>query len=509
MSRDKINTLRVGGVDYDIEDKRIGETPLVERMTYEDEKGLESGIYNKERYDAFREKYPNRVYLERYKEVDGVKHEYIYNKVALTDKAESPEDFDTEDAGYYLDSVPLRLGGRQKDGPEWYRNGHIRVPALSVDEFPTQSDAKGFAIGSIYADSAVQRNNERRLHKVAETIDDKCLAVESVAGNSSYLKFYTDDDSGFGDYIFQASLWWDGTNATGGDIEVFLDDSNDNRGFLFYVTHDFVGRLRIGSDTFRVDMKPYMPFKKWVNLRIEFINGVSTKVYVDDTFVIGAGAVTLEGVFASVQFVASKAFEGRVALANVALSTNITPNLPSEDYFDYDEYIEIPTSIELGRRGMIRSNTADVWGIEQCEDFTGEGEYVVVNKKYLRKLLGSAGSSGGKLYRHIISLSIPPSDWVNLTAVYYSSSNTPLTIQSLYSDITRDLHILSGESNNDMDYINMYPIVRMSYAGNYDKKLTIMHRLDSSPINDEIVLSLTLDEMENMFPTFTDTVTEV
>ncbi len=499
----KINQITVDGVTYDVQDMTA--TP---RMLVDDKEGLESGVYDKTRYDAFRAKYPNRVYLERYKEVDGVEHEYIYNKVALTGTTETPEDFDTGEEGYHLDSVPLRLGGGQEGGDTWYRDGHIRVPALSVDEFPTKDDAKGFAIGRVYADSAILRNNARRLVKSADTLDDKCLAVESTNGVSSYLKFHLSNSASFTNVVFQTALWWDGTNATGGDIEFFLDDNNGNRGFLFYVKHDLVGMFSAGGNSKQVDMKPYMPFNKWVNLRIEFKDSESTKIYVDDTLVIEAGAGTLGGISSYVQFVASKAFEGKIALANVALIiTNDEPNLTNDDYFDLDGYTSLPTSISDGERGIIRSATSDVWSVKECENFTGEGEYVVVNKKYLKKMLENAGSSGGgKLYLHSIYINAADYDYgveseSQAYISFYSTSPDPInTFEKAVNNATliKNANLLYGYYNPSerhrvryLDFtsenlkVYYYPNENNYYNENYQYDPTL-HMIDISDTVTEV-----------------------
>ena len=113
-------------------------------------------------------------------------------------------------------------------------------------------------------------------------------------------------------------------------------------------------------------------------------------------------------------------------------------------------------------------------------------------------------SATRKVYRHYISVYVPPSDWVNLYAIYYSTDSTPLTEADLVSEKVKHFHILpESNTNPNSDYVDLYPVSKITYGNN---KLYIYQRTSYAPIVDELVGSFTVDDLAYCV---TDTVTEV
>lgn len=437
----KVNQINIGSEIFDIEDKRIDEGEVPERMLEVDKRGLESGDYNKDQYDAFREKFPNRVYLEKYnKYPDGSEVERIYNKVALTAYPDPPEDFDEGDKGYMLESVPTRCGGGFPDSDTAYQKGHIRVPALSIDEFPTEDDAQSFAITRTYADSAIIRHNIRKTIKKADTLDDKCIGVNTTKNVSSSLSFYSDNaNSKYS--IFKCSVWRDFSTSTSGSFEITLNDTSGN--ILFYAIifpyNTWLSYLsRPSGKRVYFDAKVHMPYGQWSNIYIEYnatTGSPYAKLYINEELV-----ATLDGTSTDIGTTSNQIYMtvtnsmdlvGKVALANIAfLTANSATALTSDNYFDLDNYTEIPTSDSSTGKKIIRNGAADVWSIAECEDFTGEGEYVVVNKKYLRKMLENIGAvDTRKKYKHNLYFTMYAGaiDMMDVDITIVTFDETPIT----------------------------------------------------------------------------------
>lgn len=444
----------------------ISPDDFVARMPAIDRKYIERGLVDETRYNAFREKHPNRIYVERYK--DG--EEYVYNKIALTGTPEPPEDFDKEDAGYMLDSIPMRLGGGEKDGEFAFRKGHIRVPHLSADEFPTEQEAGGFAIPRIYADTAILRNNTKRSIKKADTLDDKCLCVNSRENVSSNVSFYSGNNE-HAYCVFKTALWWDCANATGGDIEFILYDITKTLQFLCVIRPNLTGYIGKASSTGNkvdFDLKNILSFGKWAKIRIEYASSV--RLYVNDFMIADTTLVNTTTNTLYMQVVSSKAISGNIALANVAFLTSAKKaNVKGNHYFDLDNYTDIPTSDSSTGKKIIRWGD-DVWHIEECEEFTGEGEFVVVNKKYLRKMLENVGGGGTntKMYRHRICMSFEceATHWGKIYCDILSSDSTHInTFDALYANADK----LSSATN-----ITTEDLTTSDYgSGGFDDECTI------------------------------------
>lgn len=410
----------------------ISPDDFVARMPAIDRKYIERGLVDETRYNAFREKHPNRIYVERYK--DG--EEYVYNKIALTGTPEPPEDFDKEDAGYMLDSIPMRLGGGEKDGEFAFRKGHIRVPHLSADEFPTEQEAGGFAIPRIYADTAILRNNTKRSIKKADTLDDKCLCVNSRENVSSNVSFYSGNNE-HAYCVFKTALWWDCANAKGGDIEFILYDITKTLLFLCVIRPNLTGYIGKASSTGNkvdFDLKNILSFGKWAKIRIEYASSV--RLYVNDFMIADTTLVNTTTNSLYMQVVSSKAISGNIALANVAFLTSAKKaNVKGNHYFDLDNYTDIPTSDSSTGKKIIRWGD-DVWHIEECEEFTGEGEFVVVNKKYLRKMLENVGGGGTntKMYRHELRFDYMVETAFDFSATisFISTDSTPIDSYDMF-----------------------------------------------------------------------------
>lgn len=457
----------------------LNKDTVVERMLEVDKRGLESGDYNKEQYDTFRAKFPNRVYLEKYnKYADGSEVERIYNKVALTAMPEAPWDFDEGDYGYRLESVPLRLGGGKPTDPGAYQEGHIRVPKLSKSEFPKEEDAKTFAITKVYADSAIVEGYQVPLIKSGYTLDDKCICVESKSGVYSSISTYGDNPN-TGYVAFEAAVWCDFSNNTSGNIEFFGYDRSHNRGLFFYIGYDLKVHVQTSNGYSSFDARNYIRSKEWFKLRVEMVSGASIKIFINDELMIQTVAGTFAGQNIYMLIGLTSAFVGKIALANVAfLTASSRRELSDENYYNLDEYTNLTTTVptQTTRKVIVRSDTTDVWNVEDYETFTDDDGYVLVNKKYLRKMLENAGggSSGGasKIYKHTVTF-----NWCCEAAYYFaaiisfnSTDSTPINTQTQFlknAEKIKTAEIVTVSSfyyEDIMDEVDYYEVVSIEVS---------------------------------------------
>lgn len=486
----KINEITVGGVTYDIQDKNASPQSFAERMLEVDKRGLESGDYNKEQYDAFRQKYPNRVYLEKYnKYADGSEVERIYNKVALTAMPEAPWDFDEGDYGYRLESVPLRLGGGKPTDAGAYQEGHIRVPKLSKSEFPKEEDAKTFAITKVYADSAIVEGYQVPLIKSGCTLDDKCICVDSKNGVYSSVSIYS-GNSNKNYVVFESAVWCDFSKNTSGNLEFSGYDANKNRAILFYFDANLKGYVQISGGYATFEAKPHIRSREWFKLRIEMVSSTSIKVFINDELMVETEAGTFSSSNLYMTISPSTAFAGKVAFANIAfLTASSERELSEEDYYDLDEYSELSTTIpSAGVKTIIRRASNDVWNVSDYETFTNDDGYVLVNKKYLRKMLENAGGGNKLKYQHKVTVYFD-GDWNNQfggTITFLSNENTPITSieefnsyrESINNNATSydDFYLLHPSADNDDATVSYYKIERIEfYDGEYNEMAMVYY----------------------------------
>ena len=442
----------------------------VERMLEVDKRGLESGDYNKEQYDTFRQKFPNRVYLEKYnKYSDGSEVERIYNKVALTAYPDPPEDFDEGDKGYMLESVPTRCGGGFPDSATAYQKGHIRVPALSVGDFPTNEDAQSFATPKKYVDTAIikafDKKDFQKINRYANTIDDKCIGVTATNGVSSGLQIY--DNDGKSKYaVFKCSLWRD-NSSSGGDasLELHLTDSS-GIAFCYAIIFPYNTQQsylsRPGGKRVDFDAKVHLPYGKWSEVYLEYDANACARLYIDDELVAETTDINPTNRPINVQVVSSRALQGHIALTNISFLTADIPTELTDAYrFYYDNSSDwFTTSATTGKR--IARYGSDTWEIQSVEDFTGDDGYVLVNKKYLRKMLEGVGTGGNsvKMYNHAITIdtSVESTMMGTLSFSFQSPDPTPInTFDLLYANADKVPAAVVGKCANmgTIDYPHM------------------------------------------------------
>ena len=219
---------------------------VIKNMKRIDEEGLAKGWYDKAALEKFQNSF-NRVYVEQ------SKNRGIYAKVALTASGKfeaQPTDYDIDDQEipYYLGSIPTRLNGSEKD-PDFgdadtrYRVGHIKVPPVDVDNFPTVDEANEFATSKLYVDTAIDKkieeNNNTENIYYSPDIDNRSITVSrdgSVDNKSTELyinKDYKIDSTTDNYFKFKTNFKWSVTDNSQGDFYFCIRDSGGLRGYIY------------------------------------------------------------------------------------------------------------------------------------------------------------------------------------------------------------------------------------------------------------------------------------
>ena len=327
---------------------------------------------------------------------------------------------------------------------------------------------EGEVVKLVDLQTAVLGNNYNNLVKMTMTPDEKCLCVNSIRDNYSNVSLF----NGEGTAAMFRSLMWFGTAVGGnGSVEITLYDGS-NRNYDIIINNSLSGYIKKNStsDTINFDASNLIHRNEWNKIYVDYLYQ-TVLLYINDTLVARLVDKFNTLNVTQIMIAASKELTGKLALSNIYYQAgspgDVGAVLTEEDYFDLDNYTDIPTSDTSTGKKIIRGGD-DVWSVDTTENFTGEGEYVVVNKKYLRKILENAGTGGGgKLYLHSMRIYYNESEIANFYDVYcsfYSTSGDAITTVDKIktnAELIKNANIIKGYCN-EMEY---YKPAYIDYTG--------------------------------------------
>lgn len=348
---------------------------VIKNMKRIDEEGLAKGWYDANALEKFQNQF-NRVYVEQ------SRNRGIYAKVALTASGKlssQPKDYDIDDQEipYYLGSIPTRLPGSEQD-PDFddtdtrYRVGHIKVPPVDVDNFPTADEAKEFATSKLYVDSAIDKsktelenvllsnNNSVRNYKCKSLHSGVISGCKITSTKTAVLHInpkynYT---GSLGDHFFKFdSLFKYSSNV--GDIYFAMQDTT-LRGYIYLNTR--TGRIYSKSGINFISASSILPKDTWVHISIYGRLGGNTYLDIDgNKYNIGvAYPIPDENTHLKFIISLSQSFSGNVALSNIKYDVGTDSKISSEGY--EGTYINLID-------GELSTSTSDTLYVKSDEGF--------------------------------------------------------------------------------------------------------------------------------------------
>lgn len=377
---------------------------VIKNMKRIDEEGLAKGWYDATALEKFQNNF-NRVYVEQ------SKNRGIYAKVALTSSGKlsaQPTDYDIDDQEipYYLGSIPTRLNGSKQD-PDFngadtlYRVGHIKVPPIDVDNFPTADEADEFAISKLYVDSAIDKkieeNNNFENVYYTPNIDDYCIAVTrdgtvddkttEVYINNNY-KIDTTTDNYF---KFKSNFKWNTTNNAG-ELYLCIRDSKGLKGYIYLQpsanTIKTNGNINTG-----LALNSIIPQNETVKLSIfGKLGGMSYLQINDVIYELNEKAFSIPAADDIIYFTISlsKTFNGGASISEVGYILGTDASINSASYkvekIDISEYPR-DLAIPNDKNSRIYSTHTNYPWITRVRD---DNNTVVANKRYVIDTLANS-----------------------------------------------------------------------------------------------------------------------